>query len=113
MLRPSRMTGPIPHPRRHPAPPPAGVDRDEAFPGGGHAPAFADDGDEPRSPDPYGDAYADTDDTADLTVEYPIEDVAPEPNGPPKIHRKREGTHPADARHGQTPSPAARARRVP
>jgi pimeloyl-ACP methyl ester carboxylesterase len=82
------------------APPPAAVDDEEAFPDDGHAPAFTDEGDDSRSP--YGDAYADTDDTADLTVEYPIEDVIPEPNDPPKIHRKRKGTYPAEARDGQS-----------
>jgi hypothetical protein len=85
------------------APPPAAVDDEEAFPDDGHAPAFTDDGDDSRPPDPY----ADTDDTADLTVEYPIEDVTPEPNGPPKIHRKREGTYPAEARDGQSPDAEA------
>jgi pimeloyl-ACP methyl ester carboxylesterase len=89
------------------APPPAAVDAEEAFPDDGHAPAFTEDGVDSRSPDPYGDAYADTDDTADLTVEYPIEDVAPEPNGPPKIHRKREGTYPAEARDSQSPDAEA------
>ena len=89
-----------------PAPPPAAVDDEEDYPEDGHAPAFADDGDDLRPADPYGDASADTaDDTADLTVEYPIEDVAPEPNGSPKIHRKREGTYPAEARDGQSPVP--------
>jgi len=87
------------------AAPPA-VNDEEDFPEDGHAPAYADDEDDLRSGDPYGDAYADpADDTADLTVEYPIEDVAPEPNGPPKIHRKRDGTYPAEARDGQSPAP--------
>ena len=80
------------------APPPA-ADDEEGFPDDGHAPAYADaDEDE--------DADADTaDDTADLTVEYPIEDVTPEPNGPPKIRRKRDGGYPAEARDGQSPAP--------
>jgi pimeloyl-ACP methyl ester carboxylesterase len=87
------------------APPPA-ADDEEDFPDDGHAPAYADDEDDLQHADPYGDAYADTaDDTADLTVEYPIEDVAPEPNGPPKIHRKRDGGYPAEARDGQSPAP--------
>jgi pimeloyl-ACP methyl ester carboxylesterase len=88
------------------APPPA-ADDEEDSPDDGHAPAYADDEDDLRPDDPYGDAYADTDDTADLTVEYPIEDVAPEPNGPPKIHRKREGTYPAEASDGQSPDAEA------
>ena len=88
------------------APPPAAVDDEEDFPDDGHAPAYAEDEDDLRPADPYGDAYADTaDDTADLTVEYPIEEVAPEPNGPPKVHRKRDGSYPAEARDGQSPAP--------
>jgi pimeloyl-ACP methyl ester carboxylesterase len=88
------------------APPPAAVEDEEGFLEDGHAPAYADDGDDLRSPNPYGDAYADSaDDTADLTVEYPIEDVAPEPDGPPKIHRKRDGTYPAEASDGQRSAP--------
>jgi hypothetical protein len=87
------------------APPPA-ADDEEGFLDDGHAPAYADDEDDLRPADPYGDAYADTaDDTTDLTVEYPIEDVAPEPNGPPRIHRKRDGGYPAEARDGQSPAP--------
>jgi pimeloyl-ACP methyl ester carboxylesterase len=91
------------------APPPAAIDDEEGFPEDDHAPDLSDDGEDLRSPDPYGDAYADTnanaDDTADLTAEYPIEDVVPEPNGPPKIHRKRDGSYPAKARDGQRPDP--------
>jgi pimeloyl-ACP methyl ester carboxylesterase len=88
------------------APPPAAVDNEEGFPEDDREPAYTDDGNDPRSTDPYGHAYADSaDDTADLTVEYPIEDVAPEPNGPPKIHRKRDGIYPAEAHDGQSPAP--------
>jgi pimeloyl-ACP methyl ester carboxylesterase len=95
------------------ASPPAAPDDEEPFPEDGRAPAFPDDGEDSRARDPYGDAYADTDagadanadDTADLTVEYPIEDVHPEPNGPPKIHRKRDGGYPSEARDGQRPEP--------
>lgn len=89
------------------APPPAAPDDEEGFPEEDRPPAFSDEGEDLRSQDPYGDAYADTsvDDTADLTVEYPIEDVAPGPNGPPKIHRKRDGSYPADASDGQRTDP--------
>ncbi len=97
------------------APPPAAIDDEEGLPEDDHAPAFPDEGGDLRPPDPYGDAYADTsadanadadaDDTADLTAEYPIEDVAPEPNGPPKVHRKRDGSYPAEASDGQRPDP--------
>jgi hypothetical protein len=91
------------------APPPA-ADDEEDFPDAGHAPAYANDQDDLRPADPYGDAYADAaddtaDDTSDLTVEYSIEDVAPEPSDPPKIHRKRDGGYPAEARDGQSPAP--------
>jgi hypothetical protein len=83
------------------APPPV-ADDEEDFPDDGHAPAYADDADA----DADVDADADTaDDTADLTVEYPIEDVTPGPNGPPKIRRKRDGGYPAEARDGQSLAP--------
>ena len=90
-----------------PASPPAAPDDEEPFPEDGRAPAFPDNGEDSQAHDPYGDAYADTDATADLTVEYPIDDAAPEPNGPPKIRRKREGTYPAEARDGQSPDAEA------
>ncbi len=85
------------------APAPAASDDEEALPEDDHAPAFSGDGDDLRPSDPYGDAYAD--DTDDLTAEYPIEDVRPEPNGPPRIHRKRDGGYTAEARDGQRPDP--------
>jgi pimeloyl-ACP methyl ester carboxylesterase len=95
------------------APPPAASDDEEAFNEDDRAPAFSDDGDDLGSRHPYADAYADSgaeenpnaDDTADLTVEYPIEEVHPEPNSPPRIHRKRGGGYPAEARDGQEPDP--------
>jgi hypothetical protein len=92
------------------APPPAAPDDGEAFPADDqHASAFSDDGDDLGSRDPYADTSADAnpnaDDAADITVEYPIEDVHPEPNGPPRIHRKRGGRYPAEARDGQEPDP--------
>ena len=67
-------------------------DDDEALP-------FSED--DLRPIDPHGDP----DDTADLTAEYPIPDVPPGPNGPPKIHRKRDGLYPAEDRDGQRPAP--------
>ena len=94
---------------------PAAPDDEEALPEDDHVPAFSGDGDDLGPPDPYGDAYADdtadhtaddnADDTADRTTEYPIEDVRPEPNGPPRIHRKRDGGYTAEARDGQRPDP--------
>ena len=63
---------------------------------------FSEEDEELRPADPQ----AGPDDTSDLTVEYPIEDVAPEPNGPPRIHRKRDGTYAAEAHDGQAPDQA-------
>lgn len=51
---------------------------------------------------PQEDAPA-TDDTADLTVEYPISDDGPsDDEAPPKIHRKQGGTYQADV-HDEPP----------
>jgi pimeloyl-ACP methyl ester carboxylesterase len=86
-------------------PPPAADEED--FPEDDRAIPFPEDGDDWQPIDPQ----AETDDTGDLTAEYPIEDVRPEPtpepepNGPPKIHRKRGGSYPAEARDGQAPAP--------
>lgn len=66
---------------------------------------FPEDGDDLRPVDPHGAPRGDADDTADLTAEYPVEDVSPEPDGPPRIHRKRDGSYPAEARDGQPPAP--------
>jgi pimeloyl-ACP methyl ester carboxylesterase len=80
------------------APPP--VADEEDLPGDDQSP-FSQTGDDLRPTDPYGD----TDDTADLTAEYPIHDAPPEPNGPPKIHRKQDGGYPAEVHDGQRPAP--------
>ena len=85
--------------------PPAPLDDEEAFPESDRDSAFGDDGEDHRARDPYADTSANADDTADLTVEYPVEDVRPEPNGPPKIHRKRDGNYASEARDGQRPDP--------
>ena len=46
------------------------------------------------------------DDTADLTVEYPVSDESPtDDEAPPKVHRKREGTYQADGREEEAPAP--------
>ena len=37
------------------------------------------------------------DDTSDLTAEYPLDEAPQEPNGPPRIHRKRDGEYQAEA----------------
>lgn len=83
------------------APPPADDFEGEDLPEDDQDPPFPEGGDDLRPIDPYGD----TDDTADLTVEYPIEDVSPEPNGPPRIHRKRGGSYPAEDHDAQRPTP--------
>jgi pimeloyl-ACP methyl ester carboxylesterase len=83
------------------ASPPVADDEGEGFPEDDQAPLLSENEDDFRPPDPYGDA----DDTADLTAEYPIEDVFPERNGPPKIHRKRDGRYPAEDHDGQRPDP--------
>ena len=83
------------------APPPADDFEGEDFPEDGQNLPFSENGDDLRSAGPYGD----TDDTADPTVEYPIEDVSPEPNGPPRIHRKRDGSYRAGDHDGQSPAP--------
>ncbi|CAA9431524.1 MAG: Uncharacterized protein Rv2715/MT2788 [uncultured Rubrobacteraceae bacterium] len=64
------------------------------------APLLSENGNDLRPIDPHDDA----DDTADLTAEYPIEDVTPEPNGPPKIHRKRDGSYQAEDRDDRRPA---------
>jgi pimeloyl-ACP methyl ester carboxylesterase len=91
------------------APPPA--DDEEDLLGDDREFSFAEEGDDRRPIDPN----EGTDDTGDLTAEYPIEDVYPEPtpepdpepdpNGPPRIHRKRGGSYPAEARDGEVPAP--------
>lgn len=82
------------------APPPADSEGED-LPEEEQAFSFPEEGDDLRPIDPHGDP----DDTADLTAEYPIEDVSPEPNGPTKIHRKRDGSYPAEARDDQRPAP--------
>lgn len=82
------------------APPPAADEED--LPEDDREFSFPEDGDEWQPPI---DPHAETDDTGDLTAEYPIEDVYPEPNDPPKIHRKRGGSYPAEARDGEAPAP--------
>lgn len=83
------------------ASPPVADDEGEGFPEDDQAPLLSENGEDFGPPDPYGDA----DDTADLTAEYPIEDVSPEPDGPPKVHRKRDGSYPAEDGDGKRPAP--------
>lgn len=80
---------------------PLSDDEMEDLPEEGQDLPFAENGDDLQ----HAEAHGDVDDTADLTAEYPIEEVHPEPNGPPKIHRKRDGSYPAEASDGQRPSP--------
>ena len=48
-----------------------------------------------------------TDDTADLTREYPVSDAAPADDAPPKVHRKRGGGYRADGREEPRADPQA------
>lgn len=82
------------------APPPADSEGEDP-PEDEQALPFSENGDDLRPVDPYGDV----DDTADLTAEYPIHEAPPESNGPPKIHRKRDGGYPAEASDDQRPAP--------
>jgi pimeloyl-ACP methyl ester carboxylesterase len=60
--------------------------------------------DEVPPPEPEAESRDDVDDTTDLTAEYPIDEPSPESNGPPRIHRKRDGRYRAEG--DETPGPA-------